>query len=284
MSEVPEPRPAAGEEPGATFKSALKVKPLPDATLEATKHATLIFNQAAGAISNFDRYYVNIQRTGETTEKEFTEVDDLLRAMLLFACSGLDAVVKQLVQDALELILREDPGAQNEFRKFVERRIKRTSGDEADRLSVAGSVVDSKLLAELMVSFDPRARLVAMLTRSLTSDSLQSRDQLLKVAAHFALQAQEVMDEPNVTKEAFDARNQIVHEMDVDLGSGNARRPRDYAVMVKWCDNILNVSQRFIGAVEGKLPGGDSEGLAEPVFPIAGLEEVETLSEGTSGK
>ncbi len=272
MSEASEPQPAAAKK--LTFQSALKVATLAEATLEPTKHATLIYNQSAEAVSNFDRYYVNSQRILEQSGKPVSGADELLRAMLLFACSGLDAVVKQLVQDALELILREDAGAQNEFRKFVERRIKRGSSDDADRLSVGGSVVDSKLLAELMVSFDPRARLVAMLTRSLTSESLQSKDQLLKVAAHFALEAPEVMDEPNVTKEAFDARNQIVHEMDVDLASGNARRSRDYAMMVKWSDNILNTSRRFIGAVESKLPGGSTKNEADPIFPIAGLEET----------
>lgn len=268
----------AGEEEAAanekaTLKSALKVEPLPESQFEATKHATLIYNQAAEAVTNFDRYYVNSQRILEEKGKAVAGADDLLRAMLLFACSGLDAVVKQLVQDAMGAILHTDPGAQNEFRKFVERRIKRGAADDADRLNLGNSVLDSKLLAELMVSFDPRAKLVAMLTRSLTSDSLQSRDQLLKVAAHFALSAAEVMDEPNVTKDAFDARNKIVHEMDVDLASGNARRQRDYAVMVKWCDNIISISRRFIGSVEAKLPENNEPG-EEPAFPIAGLEEI----------
>lgn len=272
MSRKPEPVFDAKKD--AVFQSSLKIAMLPDSTYEHTKHATLIFNQSAEAVSNFDRYYVNSQRIFHESGNLVAGADDLLRAMLLFACSGLDAVVKQLVQDSLELILREDPGAQNEFRKFVERRIKRGSSDEPDRLSFGGSIVDSKLLAELMVSFDPRTRLVALLTRSLTSESLQSKDQLLKVAAHFALEAQEVMDKANVTKEAFDARNQIVHEMDVDLTSGNARRIRDYAVMVKWCDNILDVSQRFIGAVERKLSTGIPEAQAEPVFPISGLDNA----------
>ena len=255
----------------AVLKSALKIEHLPESQFEATKHATLIYNQAAEAVTNFDRYYVNSQGIFKEESEAVAGDDDLLRAMLLFACSGLDAVVKQLVQDALEIILRNDPGAQNEFRKFVERRIKRGAADDADRFNVGSSVVDSKLLAELMCSFDPRAKLVAMLTKSLTSDSLQSRDQLLKVAAHFALSAAEVMDESNVTKEAFDARNKIVHEMDVDLASGNARRQRDYALMVKWCDNIIAISRRFIGAVEAKLPENNKASV-EPTFPIAGLD------------
>ena len=271
MSE--EAKEAAVEEKDV-LKSALKVEPLTEPQFEATKHATLIYNQAADAVTNFDRYYVNSQRILEEKGKAIAGADDLLRAMLLFACSGLDAVVKQLVQDALEIILHNDPGAQNEFRKFVERRIKRGAADEADRLNVGSSTLDSKLLAELMVSFDPRAKLVAMLTRSLTSNSLQSRDQLLKVAAHFALSAAEVMDEPNVTKEAFDARNKIVHEMDVDLASGNARRQRNYALMVKWCDNILTISRQFIDAVEAKLPESKESG-DEPNFPIAGLSDSE---------
>ena len=253
MTSSPVEKESASAAPGNEFASALKISGIGERNSKYTRRAVLIHNQTVEAISNFDRYYVNSQKILERTGKVVGSADDLLRAMLSFACSGLDAVVKQLVQDSLERILRYDEGAQNEFKKFVERRLKRSAGDDIDRLTVSGNSVDAKLVAELMVSFDPRSKLVAMLTRALTDDSLQSKDQLLKVAAHFALGQNEVMANPNLTKSAFHARNQIVHEMDVDLDSGNARRARDYKLMVDWCDNILKISVDFIAAVEGKV-------------------------------
>jgi hypothetical protein len=214
----------------------------------------LIHNQTIASISNFHRLYVESQRTrAEATHEE----QDLLRAMLLFACSGLDAVVKQLIQDALATVLDHDEGAQREFKKFVERRLKRASGlDERDRVvAPIQNFMDAGFLAELLVSFQPRAQLISALTNSLVSDSLQSRDQLLKVAAHFALTKEEVMEDDKVTRAAFDARNQIAHEMDVDLESGKGRRDRNYATMVAWSENIARVSRNFIEATEAKIAG-----------------------------
>jgi hypothetical protein len=226
------------------------------------KRASLIHNQTMAAISNFHKLYVESQeaRTEAATHGE----QDLLRAMLLFACSGLDAVVKQLVQDALEAVLDHDEGAQREFKKFAERRLKRTStGDERDRSAGGQGFFDASFLAELLVSFDPRSELVSALTMTLASDSLQSRDQLLKVAAHFALTKDEVMEDDKLTKEAFDARNQIAHEMDVDLESGEGRREREYDTMVRWSENIAQVSFKFIEATALKITGGDGSETTE---------------------
>ncbi len=63
------------------------------------------------------------------------------------------------------------------------------------------------------------------------------------------------MENDKITKEAFDARNQIAHEMDVDLASGKGRRERDYETMVCWCENIARVSFRFIERTAAKIEG-----------------------------
>lgn len=204
------------------------------------------------AVSNFHALYVAGRTSGTTAASH--EEQDLLRAMLLFACSGLDAVVKQLIQDALETVLEHDEGAQREFKKFAERRLKKSStGEERERTLTGQNIPDVSLLAELLVSFNPRALLVFTLTKTLISDSLQSRDQLLKVASHFALTKDDVMSDDKVTKEAFDARNQIAHEMDVDLQSGKGRRARDYNTMVLWCENIAEISRCFVDHTAAKM-------------------------------
>lgn len=218
---------------------------------EPVKRAILIHNQTVSSISNFHSLYVQSHDIDPASPGYADQ--DLLRAMLLFSCSGLDAVVKQLVQDTLESVLKYDEGAQREFRKYVERRLKKAgNSDDRDRL-VAPSFTDTALLAELLVSFDPRSTLISNLTRSLLSDSLQSRDQLLKVASHFAVTKDEIMLDERVTQNAFVARNQMTHEMDIDLEGGRLRRERQYEDITKWCLNIIEISNRFIESINSKI-------------------------------
>lgn len=227
--------------------------------------AHLIHNQTIKALTSFHSLYeISLGSGAPGDPDQMDSAQDLLRAMLLFACSGLDAVVKQLIEDSLHDVLQLDPGAQGEFQKFVERRLKRgATGDEADRGS--GSGFDASLLARLLVSFDPRSSLIADLKYHLRSDSLQSRDQLLKVAAHFAITRDEIMSDPDATKLAFDARNQIVHEMDIDLDAGDQRRERTYPAMAQLCENIIAISSSFIDEVGKKIGPPVVEGGAAPV-------------------
>jgi hypothetical protein len=59
----------------------------------------------------------NAQGTPTDTEQ------DLLRAMLVFACSGLDSMIKQLIKDALSKVIDQNEGAEVFFRSFIERKI-----------------------------------------------------------------------------------------------------------------------------------------------------------------
>jgi hypothetical protein len=241
-----------------TFKAALATTTID----EGGKHDALVFairihNQAMAAIENFHELYLDSQHSKSEEEEHSHGEQDLLRAMLLFACSGLDAVVKQLITDSLGPILHHDEGAQQQFKIFVERRLKKSSAtDDRDRISSSSAVTDVGLLADLLVSVDPRSKLIGVLTENLKAESLQSVDQLLRVAAHFALTKDDIMADDKATREAFRARNQITHEMDVDLPSGKDRRERDYKTMVLWTENVAEISSRFIGQIEAKVTAG----------------------------
>jgi hypothetical protein len=96
-----------------SFEEKLAFDMIDETSLPSERVRTmLIHNQTIASISNFHRLYVESQRTG--AESATHEDQDRLRAMLLFACSGLDAVVKQLVQDALATVLDHDEGAQRD--------------------------------------------------------------------------------------------------------------------------------------------------------------------------
>ncbi|MFN2405715.1 MAG: hypothetical protein ABR594_06645 [Pyrinomonadaceae bacterium] len=93
--------------------------------------------------------------------------------MLTFASSGLDSMVKQLIRDTLRNVINADKGAAEMFRSHIEKRMRK--GDE----------LDYKLLATLIATDEPRNAMISDLIEILCGGSLQSKDQLLKVAAFF---------------------------------------------------------------------------------------------------
>ena len=68
----------------------------------------------------------NATRKGRNAKGASTDKDqDLLRAMLTFACAGLDSLVKQLINDALPDVINCNEAAELMFRRDIERRIRR---------------------------------------------------------------------------------------------------------------------------------------------------------------
>ena len=179
--------------------------------------------------------------TGE--QAEFTaRNEELLRAMLTFASSGVDAMIKQLVRDALPDVINLRDGAQERFRQFVEKRLQR--GEGPDYSFVAGVIADS----------NPRGRLVGDLVDDLSSRSLQSVDAILRVGSFFDIPSRDLIPEPLVTKAIFSARNQIVHEMDIDFArSDRNRRAREYSDMEAHTQALFEVAHRFLTEVNARL-------------------------------
>ncbi len=224
------------------------------------KNSQIVFEHAVHSVSSFYKLYQKGRKgsAGSTSHEE----QDLLRAMLVFACSGLDDVVKQMIKDSLPKIIQQDiegKGARQEFQKFVERRMKRVNSAEGAEKTL---IVDTSFIAQVITSNEPRATLLRFLQDYLLEDSLQSRDQVLKVAAHFAITKDQVLADPETTKDAFDIRNDIIHEMDVDLsGKGKGqkkRRVRGAPDMIKYCENVLNISVAFINVVAERIYGHTS--------------------------
>lgn len=170
------------------------------------------------------------------------EEQDLLRAMLTFATSGLDSMVKQMVQDALPKVVRNDKGASEMFRSHIEKRMQKD-----DKL-------DHKFLATILSSRFPQRELITDLVDSICAASLQSKDQLLRVAAFFNIESKTIMNNPQIVKEIFETRNQISHEMDVDFSQTNrSRRSRRKEDMIKFTNEILQIANAFLTQVESKL-------------------------------
>ncbi len=185
----------------------------------------------------------NATRKGRNAKGASTDQDqDLLRAMLTFACAGLDSLVKQLINDALPDVINCNEAAELMFRRDIERRIRR------------GEEIDHRFLADVLTQERPRDRLIEILVSDLTSQSLQSKDQLLKAGSFFAIESDSITKDPNGLARIFTVRNQIVHEMDIDFSPTNRnRRSRTKKNMVAATNEIFKVSKAFLEEVDHKL-------------------------------
>ena len=165
---------------------------------------------------------------------------DLYRSALLFASSGLDSLVKQLVRDSLADVIRINIGAEERFRVYVEKKITRNDNQSFKSISRA------------LVSQDPRNHFLDELIYEITDKSLQSNDELLNAASYFDISSSTLVKDFVKLKNAFVIRNQIAHEMDFNYKT-NSRRIRKTDELFNSTDYIFEISNRFIFEVDNKL-------------------------------
>ncbi len=208
----------------------------------ATQNAYVILCRAHEAASSFLEIFEKTRKTrgakGTSTDKE----QDLLRAMLVFAGAGLDSMIKQLVRDALSHTIDRSEGAERQLEEFISRRLSRADP------------IDRKFLSSVLSSRDPRDVLVSTLVDDLTSQSVQSKEQVLKVASHFEIPSDELTTNKRGLESIFRARNEIVHEMDVDFDRPNRNhRPRTKEKMISHTTELLRLANSFLIEVDRRL-------------------------------
>lgn len=179
---------------------------------------------------------------GMTTDQE----QDILRAVLVFAGAGLDSTLKQLTRDALSEIPFENQGKQSGLERFLQRKIKGSENELG---------VEVKYLAKLFSAPWPYRKALEDYIQELNGDSLQSAEQLLKILSTFGIDQKVIGFSMTDLKPAFRARNEIVHEMDIDLnGARRRRRIRTLDQMIQWADMILKITYSTVKAVDDLLP------------------------------
>ena len=203
------------------------------------KNAWLVLEYAHETAHSFLQIFSKDRSRGQPSRPE----QDLLRAMLVFASAGLDSMIKHLVKDALPTAIKNDSAIHNIFLKeFVERKIKQ------------GEQPDYKIMADVLVAENPMDRMITMWVNDLTAKSLQSADELFKIASYFDIKSNIISKEPNKLKEVFQIRNIIIHEMDVDFSQVKRNRtPRQRNEMIEATNRLLKVCKAFLNAVDDKL-------------------------------
>lgn len=184
---------------------------------------------------------------GKSRGMSTDEEQDLLRAMLVMAAAGLDGMTKQIVRDALPTLIECDEKALASFEKFLARQI-RPDRQESDQAGGA------KFLAKVLSRPAPHTAAIAEYVRDLTRGSLQSADSLFEVVGALGLWPNEVGIDPKSLGPIFEARNKIIHELDVNLGAERrTRNLRTRPVMIGYTNKLLDVAEQVLAAVDAKL-------------------------------
>lgn len=146
--------------------------------------------------------------------------------------------------EAVESVIERDIGAQEQLRVFAQRKLKN------------GTEVNYALLAELLTAKNSRKLLIDILKKELSFDSLQSSEQLYKVASFFNISTDSLIskDKKGLLNEVFRTRNIIVHQMDVDLKEDEIKYfEHNIDEVTCFFKTIDSVAQNFINEVNVTL-------------------------------
>ncbi len=167
--------------------------------------------------------------------------EDLLRAVLIFACSTIDSVGKQLTKDCLKELIDNDEGAQKTFEQYISRRIDKDP---------------KKILARALSNPDYRGELIKVLQESIEGTSLQSYAQISELTARFGIITESIVTRAEAEK-IFDIRQKIIHEMDIEVlatsGTQAQRRSRAENELKDLTEQILEACCKLLEAVHNKI-------------------------------
>jgi len=179
-----------------------------------------------------------------TTDQE----QDLLRAMLVMASSGLDAMVKELIRDALPVLAEDDFRVREELQTFVARKL-RGMADSPDAPSV-------RFLARTLAAPSALNQIIEDYIEELTRGSLQSKKELFRVTKALGLSESVIPVDQQKLDDIFDIRNKIIHEFDSDLEATTRKRHlRKLQDMLDYTNRIFSVGEAILKAVAVKLRG-----------------------------
>lgn len=186
------------------------------------------------------------QRDGSRGRLTHAE-QDLFRAAVVFAGAGVDAVLKEALRSCIPRQVGSLAGAREKYLDFVTRYLH----DGAD--------VQTRRLAELLISDAPTAHLLDAYVQSLTGSSLQSQQQVQNTLAALGLQGErDLFISSRELNPLFRTRNEIAHEMDMTPAAlrdrnRRTRRERSISSYVGMCHDGLNYCQLVLNALERSL-------------------------------
>ncbi|MFC7943082.1 hypothetical protein ACFUPZ_07470 [Microbacterium oxydans] len=187
-----------------------------------------------------------------------SEAQDCLRSALLFSGAGLDTALKRLVQHAVPTLIGSEAAVETQFQDYSKKRIQNKSDG-----------VDPKELMMLLLSEakSPREVLLERWVYDLRAASAQSASRVMELATACGVAEKGLrrrftptQKKTSLLEQAFTARNEIAHELDVTEPAEGARKAleqirayRKAATIQEWCQEILDITQDIINDVARRL-------------------------------
>jgi hypothetical protein len=211
------------------------------------KNAYGILVAACDSANSFAELFSLVRKVTGAKGMPTDDEQDLVRAMVVFAGAGLDSVVKQVLREALPHVVVTDRAARAKFEEFVQKSIGHRVTDE-------GTALDFKFLARVLTADSPRAALVDALISEMTSDSLQSVPQFARACAYLGIDVGALSLDIKRLGLVFKMRNEIVHELDVQLGAGpHKRRIRSRDDMIASAALLIDAAKKLLVEVDKRL-------------------------------
>ena len=212
--------------------------------LNAARDSVSLVNLNMRLVREFAKAIDNKDSRGRLQNSEM----DLLRASVVFAGAGLDAVLKELIRKAIPVVVPNNALAEEKFARFV-----------AEHLGSLRSAIDLQALALVLIGpVGPREVLLSRYADELTGGSLQSVTQVSNVAGVLGVTdpaLRKRLTAGSLLDNMFRARNQIVHELDLTSSGIRSRTIKDAKA---WAEEALSVGQEMINAVARNCPQAKS--------------------------
>ncbi len=231
-------------------KSSIRNFEIKEKTLnEKLKNSYLILDHAHEAaktlLGAFD--IVKKKRKGGSIGGTTDQEQDLLRSMLVLVAAGIDSMTKELIRNSLKIVLKKNKNAEIEFHKFVNRKLRLDAED--------GSFKEvQNFLTSLIVADSLQDQAIAEYVLFLTSNSLQSTEEMIRAIRALGIGQDEVSVDAEELKRIFVIRNHIIHELDVLFGAPKrSRRVRKQALMIKSVNSLLELGEKILVSVSRQM-------------------------------
>lgn len=160
---------------------------------------------------------------------------EIARSLYVFAGASIDVTLKQLVRDALNPVLQVNRNARVARDKFLEN-------------------VGQQNLLRFAKTEDPAAARDQHYISQLTRASLQQSGKVNELVRALGLNDPSERTVSTTLDPVLKARNQIVHDLDVDSTTGN-RRPRSSRTAIADADGVFNLLIDILEATSSSITG-----------------------------
>jgi hypothetical protein len=215
------------------------------ATSKEASRASEVYEYAFRSVQSFiDLFTAEKRRRGSKRGILPQAEQDLLRAALTFACAGLDSVLKHAIRDCITNILSRDIEVEKRFAEFIEKKISPS----------ATGVTGLKFLSQILAKPDIWGALVDSYIGFLVGSSLQSEEEVFRVCAALGIDPKSIALKRGSHRHIFVVRNEVIHEMDIDLAARPGKRiTRGQRDMLDAINLTLKLARDFVIAVDKKI-------------------------------